>query len=216
MSDARAAAQRADGSPFCDSVMRRAVASGLVGANINYRLAPEHAWPSGVEDLDDAVAWLHEHIADYGGDPERVFLWRHSAGAAHAADYLAQAAREERDDGVAGAILTSGFYWLGDAGPSVWSACYGEDTSQYEARSSLPGLVQPDTPLLVSEAELDPPMFRAEAERLERRLAGADRPAQRLRRSAHSHLPATYAVGTPDRSLSGPVPEFIARVSAGD
>ena len=48
---ARGAKRTAEGSPFYDNVMLWAVGSGMVGVNINYRLAPEHMWPSGIEDL---------------------------------------------------------------------------------------------------------------------------------------------------------------------
>jgi acetyl esterase/lipase len=35
-----------------------AARSGMVGVTMNYRLAPEHRWPSGAQDVGAAVAWL--------------------------------------------------------------------------------------------------------------------------------------------------------------
>ena len=49
----------------------------------------EHMWPSGIEDLTAVVTWLKANVARYGGDPSKIFLWGHSAGAAHVADYVA-------------------------------------------------------------------------------------------------------------------------------
>jgi triacylglycerol lipase len=196
-------AKRAPGSPFYDNVMLWAQSQGYVGVNINYRLAPDYQWPSGIEDLTRVVSWLKANIAKHGGDPARIFLWGHSAGAAHAADYLAH-----REAGVAGAILTSGFY---EPDP-VWKAYYGEDRSKYAQRAALPGLVKSSVPLLVVDAELDPEQFSGESDKLAAARAKAGRPVRRLRLPGHSHLSETYAIGTSDESLSGPVKEFIGSV----
>ena len=47
---------------------------------VNYRLYPRVGNPLWTEDAAAAVAWVLEHIADYGGDPSRVYLAGHSAG----------------------------------------------------------------------------------------------------------------------------------------
>jgi triacylglycerol lipase len=207
-------AKRTEGSPFYDNVMLWAVGSGLVGVNINYRLAPEHMWPAGIEDLTALMAWLKSNVARYGGDPNKLFLWGHSAGAAHVADYVARAATTNAESGAAGAILTSGFYDLGKE-VSVWKAYYGEDVSTYAERSSLPGLLKTTTPLLVTDAELDPEMFQLETNKLAAARAGTGKPVRRVHLAGHSHISETYAVGTGDRSLSDPVRDFIHGVSAG-
>jgi triacylglycerol lipase len=206
-------AKHTPGSPFYDNIGLWAVGYGLLGVTVNYRLAPEHTWPSGIEDMAAIVTWLETNIARYGGDPSKIFFWGHSAGAAHVADYLASAANATRDAGVAGAILTSGFYDLGSE-VSVWQAYYGADVSSYAERSSLPGLLETTVPLLVTDAELDDPVnFQAQAEKLTAARAAAGKPVEHLRLPGHSHISETYAVGTSDRSLSGPVLAFIRRLS---
>jgi triacylglycerol lipase len=57
---------------------------GIIGINSNYRLAPKNPWPSANEDLAAVLRWVQENVAQYGGDPDRVVLWGHSAGARHA------------------------------------------------------------------------------------------------------------------------------------
>lgn len=47
----------------------------------DYRKYPEVVFPTFVEDAAAAVAWVHLHIAEYGGDPGRIFVAGHSAGA---------------------------------------------------------------------------------------------------------------------------------------
>ncbi|HLF12757.1 MAG TPA: nuclear transport factor 2 family protein [Gammaproteobacteria bacterium] len=205
-------AKRAPDSPFYDNVMLWAVGNGLVGVNINYRLAPEHMWPSGIEDLTALMGWLKSNVARYGGDPNKIFLWGHSAGAAHVADYVAHAAMAGRESGAAGAILTSGFYDLGTE-VSVWKAYYGEDLSTYAERSSLPGLLKTTTPLLVTDAELDPEMFQVETNKLAAARAQIGKPVRRAHLAGHSHISETYAVGTADRTLSAPVLDFVRSIS---
>jgi acetyl esterase/lipase len=51
----------------------------------DYRLYPEVRYPAFVEDGARAFAWVKHHIGGYGGDPARVFLMGHSAGAYNAA-----------------------------------------------------------------------------------------------------------------------------------
>lgn len=155
------------------------------------------------------VAWLKGHIAEYGGDPRRIFLWGHSSGGALVADYLAHSALTHQDPQVAGAILMSGaVYDLGHE-VSVWKAYYGDDVSRYGVESSLPGLLKSHTPLLVTDAELDPANLQSQADELVQARAAAGHPVQRLHVPGHSHLSEAYAIGTADDSVSGPVLKFI-------
>src|SRR5262245_14602787 len=54
---------------------------GYVFVSVNYRLLPEGRYPVNVQDVGNALAWVHSHIAEFGGDPEQMFLMGHSAGA---------------------------------------------------------------------------------------------------------------------------------------
>lgn len=54
---------------------------GYLVFNISYRLAPEHRFPAAIEDACDALAWVVEHAARFGGDPSRLALAGESAGA---------------------------------------------------------------------------------------------------------------------------------------
>lgn len=56
-------------------------ARGYVAVLPDYRLDPEGRFPGFVEDIAAAVAWSHRHVAAHGGDPSRLYLMGHSAGA---------------------------------------------------------------------------------------------------------------------------------------
>ncbi|HTC83794.1 MAG TPA: alpha/beta hydrolase [Rhizomicrobium sp.] len=58
--------------------------AGIVTAVADYRLYPQVKYPAFVEDAAAALVWLHLHGADYGGDPARLFVSGHSAGAYNA------------------------------------------------------------------------------------------------------------------------------------
>lgn len=48
--------------------------------SVDYRLAPENAFPAAVEDAQTAVHWAQEHAESMGGDPERIAIAGDSAG----------------------------------------------------------------------------------------------------------------------------------------
>ncbi len=58
---------------------------GFVFVSANYRLLPEVDMGALIRDVAKALGWVHRHIADYGGDPSRLLVMGHSAGAQLAA-----------------------------------------------------------------------------------------------------------------------------------
>ena len=65
----------ADGT--CRSLTLKA---GAVVVSVDYRLAPEHPYPDGVNDAYAAACWVLSHAADIGGDPRRIAIGGDSAG----------------------------------------------------------------------------------------------------------------------------------------
>ena len=58
---------------------------GFVFVSTNYRLLPGVDMGTLIRDVAKAFGWMHQHIAEYGGDPKRVLVGGHSAGAQLAA-----------------------------------------------------------------------------------------------------------------------------------
>jgi acetyl esterase/lipase len=60
-------------------------ARGYVAVIPDYRVYPQVRWPAFLQDNAKAVRWAKDHGADFGGDPARMVLMGHSAGAYNAA-----------------------------------------------------------------------------------------------------------------------------------
>ncbi len=148
------------GTPFFDNIGQWAVRNGCNAVNITYRLAPQSQWPSGVEDLHKVVHFIQHQGAKHGLGPGKIFLMGQSAGAAHAASYIAHSnVYAPHGHGLSGLILLSGVYdYTLKPGP-MEAAYLGNDQSHYAMRSSLRGLLTSDLPMLVTLAECDPPYF---------------------------------------------------------
>ncbi|WP_299746615.1 alpha/beta hydrolase [Devosia sp.] len=65
-------------------VGRALAARGFIAVIADYRLVPEVKYPEFLDDNAKALKWVQDNIANYGGDPERLFLAGHSAGAYNA------------------------------------------------------------------------------------------------------------------------------------
>jgi len=200
------------GSPFYDNIMLWAVKNGFIGVNINYRLAPAAPWPAGVEDVASAVQWVSANIAARGGDPARVYLMGHSAGATHVATYVSHPEFSKVDGGgIKGAIMVSGLYDLTANEPGNPEKSYfGTDASHYAERSSLKGLLATKTPFMIVTAELDPEAFNKQFDLLKdaacKRAAGC---ARAVMLPQHSHMSEVYSINTADDRLTRQILDFI-------
>src|SRR5262245_1271912 len=58
---------------------------GFVFVSTNYRLLPEVEMGTIIRDIAKSIHWVHDHIAEHGGDPKRLLVMGHSAGAQLAA-----------------------------------------------------------------------------------------------------------------------------------
>ncbi len=205
--------KRRAGSPFYDNVMLWAARHGMVGVNVEYRLAPKDPWPAAGEDMGAAVRFVADNIKTYGGDPGRIFLMGHSAGATHVATYVGHKEfHGPKGSGLAGAIFSSGAYDLSKDEPSEGRTAYFGDPSHYAERSALPGLVDSATPFMISSAELDPPAMEQQFNLLKDTMCKSKRGCIRaIVLPHHSHMSESYAINTADTQLSDQILEFIAK-----
>ncbi len=220
-------------SPFEDNHPLWAARNDMVGVNINYRLAPKDPYPAGAADLASAIAWARANAARYGGDPGKIYIWGHSAGANHVADYVAHTELHIGPrGGVAGAIIQSATYAdsrvegvtplrAGSAGNGLpatavpvtappTNAYYGADQSLWSAEASLARMEKSQIPMLLAYAEFDPPGFQSYMRRLNDTLVKAGKPPRALLLlKGHNHFSEGAMIGTSDDSLTGPMLSFI-------
>lgn len=95
-------------------VGRRLAQQGVLAVVADYRTYPRAGFPDFINDAARAVAWTRQHAREYGGDPQRLFIAGHSAGAQIAAllatdpRYLARHDMQPHD--LAGVIGLAGPY----------------------------------------------------------------------------------------------------------
>jgi acetyl esterase/lipase len=199
-----------------------AVKNGMVGVNVQRH--PEFApWQSGAHDLTQVVDWVHKNIGRMGGNPDRIFIWGHSAGAAVLAHYVAHPEFFPAGGiGIKGAILMAGPYNLaplhGTAPPLIirmgMDAVPGHmppdaDPAATLAASDLQGLRATNLPLFVGVTELDPEMLVEATQMLKVQLCDAGHCPRFMIFKDHGHMTALFAVGTADSSTSRPVLEWM-------
>jgi acetyl esterase/lipase len=190
---------------------------GIVAVVADYRLYPEVRYPQFVRDSAGAVAWTLREIAGYGGDPGRVFVMGHSAGAYNAA-MVALDPRWLRAWGASPTMLAG---WIGLAGPYDFLPIAGADIRPVfdfpdtPADSQPIAHVGPGSPpaLLLAAAHdgiVDPQ--RNSAQLAARLGAAGDRVSLRMYDGVN-HLTLIAAMATPLRALApvlDAVTEFVA------
>lgn len=132
--------------------------AGYVFVSANYRMTPQVQFPVHAEDVARAIAWVVEHLDEYGGDPDRIFLMGHSAGA-HLVSLLATDGRYLASVGL-GLNALSGVVsndtqaydiaWLaeqqGGSLMSVYADTFGADPSFWSFASPL-HYIEPEKPI---------------------------------------------------------------------
>jgi acetyl esterase/lipase len=149
-------------------VGHRFASAGFVTVVVNYRLSPGVSHPAHVQDAAASFAWVKRHIAEYGGDPERVFLIGYSAGGYLVAllstdgRYLAAHNLSPRD--IRGAVPVSAFYWVERRGvaPDRDRSVWGTDQRVWVDASPAHHLRADGPPTLILYADDDEDWRRAQ------------------------------------------------------
>lgn len=152
---------------------RAFAARGFVTVVPNYRLSPAAHFPAFVEDGAAALRWVRANIAERGGDPDRIILVGHSAGA-HIAALLAM------DESWLGADRIAIAGWVGMAGPYDFLPFDSVSTIGAFGNAPDPAATQPinfasegDPPALLLHGSVDDTVRPIQSTRLEARLAAA-------------------------------------------
>lgn len=188
---------------------------GVVGVNMEYRLAPEHRYPSGSQDVALAVQWVHRNIAQHGGDAQRIFLIGHSAGAAHAGSYAYDRRLQPASGpGIAGLVVLSGRVRAEtlpeNPNARKVEAYYGADPALHASCSPVSHVSADSVPTMIGIGEYENPLLDVHCAELFQRLAAAKRRAPRLVWLAgHNHTSVIAHFNTAEERLGREILEFI-------
>ena len=70
--------QDREANAFYDNIARWATKNGMVGVNMERHSRP--TWDDGAKDISAMLQWVEANISKYHGNPDRIFIWAHSAG----------------------------------------------------------------------------------------------------------------------------------------
>lgn len=203
---------------------------GFVLVTINYRLSPQVVHPAHVTDVAEAIAWVHANIKKYGGDPGRIYLIGHSAGA-HLAALVSTDERYLRSRGlgldtIRGTILLDGAGYdmpallrsrfRQPALRSMYLTAFGPDTAVWQDASPVyhvqAGKHIP--PFLITYAASRPNSSLSSEEFASTlRRAGVD--AQTLSVPGKTHRDMNCDVGRPGDILTKAISGFLSAASGG-
>ena len=177
-----------EGYRFVGQRLARAGALVLVP---DYRKAPGHAFPDFMYDTARAVAWARDNAARLGGDPARVFVMGHSAGAHMVAllgtdpRYLASVDMKPRD--LAGVVALAGPYdFLPLTDPELWEV-FGEEADW--PRSQPVNFADGDEPpFLLLHGRKDRIVWALNSERLQAKLQAAGSSARYVPIAGTGHI----------------------------
>ena len=210
------------GADVYANIGRYFAARGVGVAVISYRLQPAFDWRDQVEDVARAVAWVHAHVAEYGGDPDAIFVSGHSAGAQLAARIALDRELASRfgAPAVCGLISVSGAgfdladektYELG-ASRGYYERRFrvnGVDADWQHEASTLRFADATAPPTLILYADGDWPSLHRQAELLDAALRDAGAARRTLIVPDEDHYSIILALSRDDKQAAPAMLEFI-------
>ena len=181
---------------------------GVVAVPMGYRLVPQVRATQQPGDVARGVAWVAAHIADYGGDPARIFLFGHSAGG-HLASVVACDRRyldalDVPSTVPAGVIAVSTPFDLRDTaagenpiGQRTASRAFGPDPRVREALSPLALVRAGSPPFLIMHGSGDHLVPAEQAPAMAAALHHVGGSATALELAGRDHLTAFHKITKP-------------------
>lgn len=193
---------------------------GFVAAIPNYRLTPNVAFPAFVDDCALAVKWVSDNIAAHGGDPNRIVLMGHSAGAYNAI----MVALDQRYLRAVGADARAIRGFAGMAGPYDFFPFDVASTRNAFGQAADPQATQPirfaradGPPLMLLWGDRDTTVARRSITNMERAARAAGEPVEAKIYPRVDHVGIMLALSLPFRGnapVLRDITEFARRVTA--
>jgi acetyl esterase/lipase len=197
--------------------------AGYVFVSINYRLHPTANFADQAGDVARAISWVKNHAPDFGGDPGRIFVMGHSAGA-HLAALVGTDARYLESVGLKLSDL-SGVILLDGAGYDIprqvreaalprikelYTTVFSEDEAKQREASPITHVARgrniPPFLILHVATRRD---ARAQSEALAARLRGAGVEARVIPAEGKTHMTINRELGMPGDRPTREVLQFL-------
>ena len=196
-------------------VARRLTPLGIGVVSPSYRLTPSVSHPSHIEDAAAATAWVLEHIEAYGGDPDKVYVSGHSAGAYLAAllgvdpSWLHAAGGSK--EAVQGFIPISAFLYVEETAPDRPSEVWGADPAGWVEASVSPHIRSARARMLLIYADGDAEWRREQNERFGAEVAEVGLSSvQVIEVPDRDHRSLITAINAGDDRIGTLIAEFVA------
>lgn len=199
-------------------VGERFAEAGNVTVLINYRLSPTVAHPAHVQDAAEAIAWVKKNIVKYGGDPNKLFLTGHSAGAYLITLLLLDprylAAHGMKPSDIRGAAPVSAFFYVEGkgVGPDRPKFIWGADPKAWPAASPASYIRKDIPPLLLLNADGDDAWRRQQQVDFAAALKTAgDQNVQSRTIAGRTHLTVWYNMEHGQDETSRAIEDFVSK-----
>jgi acetyl esterase/lipase len=202
--------------------------AGYTVVSVDYRLTDPAAatpvrFPTHAQDVAAAVAWVHDHVAEYGGDPDSIAVVGHSAGAQLAATIATDPARLGAHglglDALrcAAALDTEGYdvAAMASRGNPIYRDAFGDDPATWTEASPVEHVAAGTGIPRFLVVERGTPRRRRAADAFVVRLRDAGVPVTGVDAGSLTHGEVNAAVGADgDQVVTPPLETFLAECFA--
>ena len=199
-------------------------ARGFVTVTASYRLAPQHRWPAQIEDAAAILALVKEKATSWGGDPEKIFIVGHSAGAQLALVLLYDPQPLQRYQlsarDISGIVALSGVFDLrapldehqADGGRARFvTPVFGADLSTLQAASPIAIAKKTGTPLLFITSNADYSAMRKQSALMAAAVGRLGEKAAVVVVDGPDHFQLVSHIGQPGDAVTDEVIQFLRR-----
>ncbi|MGP1715865.1 MAG: alpha/beta hydrolase [Methylophilus sp.] len=187
---------------------------GFIAVIPDYRVYPEVLFPGFMEDPAKAAKWVKLHAAEFGGDPERVFLAGHSAGAHIAAmlvldpEFLAK--QDSKPQDFAGMIGLAGPYDFLPLKSDRLKIIFGPEDQRVKSQP-INFVTGNNPPMLLMVGTKDNTVWPRNTYRLAAKIKATGGPVEVAEFAGYSHIDMAAKLAKPlrDERMLNTMADFI-------